>query len=100
MSFFPLLVLVSCSSVTFVLVLFIPIFIGCRYENTTCKSGDYFVKDDCSQNCTCYDDFVCSPFCVDEPLGKCPIGYGIEKYRNPISGTKCFCKRRRCVKSK
>ena len=73
-------------------MLFIPLFIGCKHRNTTCKSGDNFVNDGCLQDCTCYDDFVCSPLCVDEPLAECLIGYSIEKYRNPINGTKCFVK--------
>ena len=88
----------------FALVSFISIILVCKDGNTTYKPGDKFIKNDCSQNCTCFDDFVgyteCSSLCATKPLKKCPSGFKVEEHGDPINGTNCFCNRSSCVKRK
>ena len=92
-------------------------FLVCKDGNTTYKPGEKFVTDDCLQNCTCFrrlipdnskiknfvyeGDTICSPLCDARFLQtQCGVGLKVEKYKNRLNGTSCFCNGSRCVKRK
>ena len=101
------------------LLVLMSIFIACKDGNKTYKSGENFIKDDCSENCTCshiiplrrrrstfgeigtFGRSRCIPLCgVRLFQTQCAVGFKVEEYRNPVNGTKCFCNESRCVKRK
>lgn len=78
------------------------------------------MTDDCSRNCTCFrrrisdnnsknnmksfvyqGDIICSPLCDGRSLQRqCGVGLKVEKYKNRLNGTSCFCNGSRCVNRK
>lgn len=100
-----------------VLVLF---SIVCKDGNQTYKSGENFIKDDCSENCTCSPVLLldrrrrrafegiekavysnCFPLCDASLLQtQCAVGFKVGEYQNEVNGTNCFCNRSRCVERK
>ena len=96
------------------------IFIVCKDGNKTYKSGENFIKDDCSGNCTCspiervdrrrrstFEEIgsvvysKCSPLCDASLLQtQCAVGFVVEDYQNEVNGTSCFCNRSMCVERK
>ena len=96
------------------------IFIVCKDGNKTYRSGEKFVKDDCSANCTCMHVGAffgrrrrstseeignvgyskCSPLC-DASLSRtqCPVGHTVKKYQSEVA-TNCYCNRSMCVERK
>ena len=46
-------------------------------------------------------DIICSPLCDGRSLQRqCGVGLKVEKYKNHLNGTSCFCNGRRCVNRK
>ena len=100
--------------------LLMSIFIVCKDGKKTYRSGENFVKDDCSENCTClpfihagrrrrsiFEEIgsvgfsACSPLCNARQLRtQCAVGLRVEEYRNKVDGTNCVCNESKCVKRK
>ena len=76
-----------------------------RSINGTFKVGDTFIRDNCSERCTCFKRanfglLSCEPLCVNKPPPVCSTYEIIKAFQLQVNKTKCFCSEKRCVKRK
>ena len=69
---------------------------GCLYN-----PGMSYVNAACTGRCTCLPNgkFGCVSLCPPRAI-ECPPGDKLEDYYEPVKGTYCQCRRKRCVPGK
>ena len=79
----------------------------CKEGNVTYRFESTYVKDDCSQNCTCINaggDGIPSPRCDDFKCPNttmlCEVGSKIQLNPSQMGQSNCFCNKSSCVESK
>ena len=78
--------------------------IDCKFTNGSFKVGKIFIREGCSERCTCLKRknvgiLSCEPLCTNKTPSICPPGQIIKVSRSQLN-KKCFCIERRCVKRK
>ena len=72
---------------------------NCTIAGKEYEPGQKFISEDCTGYCTCKaaNSVSCVSLCPPM-LVRCHIGEKIEEFNDYIDGSKCYCKRERCVK--